>query len=86
MNTEKQSRWIELVTNADGRLSTTATVQMVGFVVLAAVLLVSVIYNRESASDLYMWFAAYCGGLTVSKGIVTTKQMGRSGRGENENE
>ena len=86
MNTEKQSRWIELVTNADGRLSTTATVQMVGFVVLAAVLLVSVIYNRESASDLYMCFAAYCGGLTVSKGIVTTKQMGRSGRGENENE
>ena len=86
MTTEKQSRWIELVTNADGRLSTTATVQMVGFVVLAAVLLVSVIYNRESASDLYMWFAAYCGGLTVSKGIVTTKQMGRSGRGENENE
>lgn len=83
MNTEKQSRWIELVTNADGRLSTTATVQMVGFVVLAAVLLVSVIYNRESASDLYMWFAAYCGGLTVSKGIVTTKQMGRSGRGKN---
>ena len=86
MTTEKQSRWIELVTNADGRLSTIATVQMVGFVVLAAVLLVSVIYNRESASDLYMWFAAYCGGLTVSKGIVTTKQMGRSGRGENENE
>ena len=86
MNTEKQSRWIELVTNADGRLSTTATVQMVGFVVLAAVLLVSVIYNRESASDLYMWFAAYCGGLTVSKGIVTTKQMGRRGYREDDHE
>lgn len=77
MNTEKQSRWIELVTNADGRLSTTATVQMVGFIVLAAVLLVSVLYNRESASELYMWFAAYCGGLTVSKGIVTTRQTTR---------
>lgn len=73
----KQNRLIELVTNADGRLSTTATVQMVGFIVLAVVLLVSVLYNRESASELYMWFAAYCGGLTVSKGIVTTRQSTR---------
>lgn len=83
MHTEKQSRWIELVTNADGRLSTTATVQMVGFVVLAAVLLLSVLYNRESAADLYMWFAAYCGGLTISKGIVTTRQAEQRHREDN---
>lgn len=72
--TEKQTRWLELVSNADGRLSTTATVQMAGFLVLAIMLLASVMANRESAADLYMWFAAYCGGLTVSKGIVTTRQ------------
>ena len=64
-------RVLELVTNSDGRLSTTATVQLCGFAVLALVLLVSVILDRASATDLYGWFAVYCGGLTVSKGAVS---------------
>ena len=64
-------RILELVPNADGRLSTTATVQFCGFIVLAVTLLVSVALDRASATDLYAWFAAYCGGLTVSKGAVT---------------
>ena len=61
----------ELVSNADGRLSTTATIQVAGFVVLSFVLLIAVMLDRESASELYIAYAAYCGGLTMSKGAVT---------------
>lgn len=61
----------ELITNADGRLSTTGFIQFAGFVVLAVVLLWSVWLDRSATADLYAWFAAYCGGLTVSKGAVS---------------
>ena len=44
----------ERVSNADGRLSTTATIQFAGFVVLSLVLLLAVMLDRDSASELYI--------------------------------
>ena len=61
----------ELVSNADGRLSTTATIQFAGFVVLSMVLLLAVALDRDSASELFIAYAAYCGGPTRSTGAVT---------------
>ncbi len=61
----------QLFTNADGRLSTTGTVQILGFVVLAVVLVYSVYMQRPDITDLYLYFAGYCGGLTATKGAVT---------------
>lgn len=61
----------DLITNADGRVSTTGFIQFGGFVVLSGVLLFSVWLDRSATADLYSWFAIYCGGLTVSKGAVT---------------
>lgn len=60
----------ELFTNADNRLSTTGTVQFLGFLVLAATLIYSVYMGRSDVTDLYLYFAAYCGGLTATKGAV----------------
>lgn len=61
----------DLITSQDGRLSTTGTIQFLGFVVLASTLLWSVWLDRAASTELYQWFALYCGGLTVSKGAVT---------------
>lgn len=61
----------ELISNADGRLSTTATIQFAGFVVLALTLVYSVALGNTDTPDLYLYFAGYCGGLTATKGAVT---------------
>ncbi len=67
----------QLITNSDNRLSTTATIQFLGFLVLAATLLYSVALGNHDTSDLYLYFAGYCGGLTASKGVVTAYQSRR---------
>ena len=72
----------ELVSNADGRLSTTATIQFAGFVVLSMVLLLAVALDRDSASELFIAYAAYCGGLTVSNGAVTAYRARYEGEKE----
>ncbi|PID62010.1 MAG: hypothetical protein CR974_03880 [Gammaproteobacteria bacterium] len=61
----------QLISNADGRLSTTATVQLLGFVTLAAVMLYSVYLGRDYVPELFDTLALYCAGLTISKGAVT---------------
>lgn len=67
----------ELFTNNDNRLSTTGTVQFLGFLVLAATLIYSVYMGRGDVTDLYLYFAAYCGGLTASKGVVSAYRHGQ---------
>lgn len=69
----------ELISNADGRLSTTATIQFLGFLVLAGILLISVLLERPSSGEFYITFAAYCGGLTVSKGAVSAYKSKHGG-------
>lgn len=64
------NKFLELITNNDGRHSTTAFIQFIGFFVLAGVLIYAVYLNR-AVSELYAIFATYCGGLVVSKGVVT---------------
>lgn len=61
---------MDLVTNSDQRLSTTATVQFIGFIALSLVLLASVYYDRSYVPELFTSFAMYCGGLVVTKGAV----------------
>ncbi|MBS9777173.1 MAG: DUF2644 domain-containing protein [Gammaproteobacteria bacterium] len=61
----------ELITNQDGRLSTTSTIQILGFLVLAGTLLYSVYKGNSDTSTLYLYFAAYCGGSATSKGFVS---------------
>lgn len=67
----------QLITNRDGRLSTTAFVQFFGFIVLAATLIYSVYLDRDSTPELYWAFAAYCGGLTATKGAVMAYKHNR---------
>lgn len=55
--------------------STTNIIKILGFIVLAAVLLFSVYLGRETSTEMYFIFATYCGGLTVSKGIVDLKRQ-----------
>lgn len=71
----------ELISNADGRLSTTATIQFLGFLVLAVILLISVLLARDSAEAFYNTFAIYCGGLTVSKGAVGAYKASQESKG-----
>lgn len=61
----------ELISNADGRLSTTATIQFSGFVILGLALIVAIIQNHQNAPEFFDTYALYCGGLTVSKGAVS---------------
>ncbi len=61
----------QLITNQDGRLSTTSTIQFGGFVAMSAVLIVSVWLDRPYVPDLFSTFALFCGGLVVTKGAVT---------------
>lgn len=61
----------EYITNSDGRRSTTAFAQFAGFFILAGILIYAVYLDRSSTSELYFIFASYCGGLVVTKGVVT---------------
>lgn len=72
----------ELVTNADGRMSTTGFIQFGGFLVLAGVLVWSVWLDRSTTGELYAWFATYCGGLTVTKGAVTAYRATQGGKND----
>lgn len=67
----------QLITNSDGRLSTTATIQFFGFLVLAFSLIYSIALGNADTPDLYLYFAGYCGGLTASKGAVMAYQSNK---------
>lgn len=71
---------IDLITNADGRLSTTGFIQFAGFLVLAGGLLWAIYQENHTAPELYAWFAMYCGGLTVSKGAVSVLRQNKEGK------
>lgn len=62
---------LELITNQDGKLSTTATIQFIGAVVMCVVLLYSVYLNRSNVTDLFTVFAFYSAGGSATKGIVS---------------
>lgn len=68
------NKLLELFTNVDGRASTTGFIQFFGFLVLAGVLVYSVYLGRDNATDLYLYFAFFCGGSAATKGAVMAYQ------------
>nr|DAW76813.1 MAG TPA: Protein of unknown function (DUF2644) [Caudoviricetes sp.] len=80
------SKFFELFTNTDGRASTTGFIQFFGFIILAGVLVYSVYLDREVSSDFYLYFALFCGGQVVSKGVVTAYKSVRGYREEQPND
>lgn len=60
----------ELVTNADGRLSTTTFLQFFGGLLMAGILMYAVYLDRSYVSELFSTFALFCGGGAATKGAV----------------
>lgn len=78
------NKFFELFTNSDGRASTTGFIQFFGFLVLAGVLVYSVYLGRDNATDLYLYFAFFCGGSAATKGAVMAYQS-KNKRNNNQN-
>ncbi|QOF67328.1 DUF2644 domain-containing protein [Actinobacillus sp. GY-402] len=72
----------DLVSNSDGRLSTTGTIQFLTFLGLLGVLIYSTWLDRAYVPELYSTLALFGGGLVVTKGAVTAYQS----RGKNPEE
>lgn len=70
----RMKKFFELFTNDNGRASTTGFIQFFGFLVLAGVLVYSVYLGRDNATDLYLYFAFFCGGSAATKGAVMAYQ------------
>ncbi len=64
------SKFFELFTNSDGRASTTGFIQFFGFLVMAGVLIYAVYLDRSTVTDLFFYFACFCGGSAATKGAV----------------
>ena len=72
----------ELITNDNGRLSTTAFIQFFGALLMAGILVYAVWLDRAYVSDLFTTFALFCGGGAATKGFATAMQNRRQ-QGEN---
>lgn len=68
------NKFFELFTNSDGRASTTGFIQFFGFLVMAGTLVYSVYLDRAITTDLYFYFACFCGGSAATKGAVAAYQ------------
>ena len=68
------SKFFELFTNSDGRASTTGFIQFFGFLVMAGVLLYADYLDRSAVTDLFFYFACFCGGSAATKGAVMAYQ------------
>ena len=64
------SKFFELFTNNDGRASTTGFIQFFCFLVMAGVLIYAVYLDRSTVTDLFFYFACFCGGSAATKGAV----------------
>lgn len=60
----------ELVSNADGRLSTTSTIQLFGFIAALAVLVFAVYRQSPDLPELFSTFFYGCMGTAATKGIA----------------
>ncbi|QOF68313.1 DUF2644 domain-containing protein [Actinobacillus sp. GY-402] len=69
----------DLISNADGRLSTTTTVQFLTFLTLAGTLIYSVYLDRAYVPDLFLYLAGYGGGLVATKGAVNAYKAAKGG-------
>ncbi|WP_308571067.1 DUF2644 domain-containing protein [uncultured Haemophilus sp.] len=78
------SKFFELFTNNDGRASTTGFIQFFGFLVMAGVLIYAVYLDRSTVTDLFFYFACFCGGSAATKGAVMAYSSARNKPPENE--
>lgn len=60
----------ELISNDDGRLSTTATIQLFGFLTALCVLLFAVYRESPDLPNLFSTFFYGCMGTAATKGIA----------------
>ncbi|HDR1278029.1 DUF2644 domain-containing protein [Bisgaard Taxon 45] len=70
----------ELITNHDGRLSTTGFIQFFGALLMAAILIFCVWLDRAYVPELFMTFAIFCGGGAATKGFASAVERRRSRR------
>lgn len=69
----------ELITNDNGRLSTTAFIQFFGALLMAIILAYSVYLDRANVAELFMTFAVFCGGQVATKGFANALQSRQKG-------
>lgn len=60
----------ELITNDNGRLSTTAFIQFFGAVLMALILAFCAWLDRPYLPEIFMTFAIFCGGGVATKGFA----------------
>lgn len=75
----------QLVTNADGRTSTTGFIQVFSWIVLTGAFLYGVWADKSYVSDWFWYYAAVCVfGSPASKGVVTMLKERTSKQGDQE--
>ncbi|TNG92233.1 DUF2644 domain-containing protein [Pasteurellaceae bacterium USgator11] len=67
----------ELITNDNGRLSTTAFIQFFGAILMAVILGYSVYLDRTNVGELFTVFALFCGGQVATKGFANAFRGGK---------
>ena len=60
----------ELITNDNGRLSTSAFIQFLGAVLMVGILVYAVWLDRAYVSELFTTFAIFCAGGAATKGFA----------------
>lgn len=61
----------DLISNHDGRLSTTSTIQFFGFVAAVGVMIYSVYMDKSYVPELFSTFLFACVGTAATKGAVS---------------
>ena len=67
----------ELITNDNGRLSTTAFIQFFGALLMAGILVYAVWLDRAYVCELFTTFAIFCAGGAATKGFANALNRGR---------
>ncbi|MCL7726142.1 MULTISPECIES: DUF2644 domain-containing protein [Pasteurellaceae] len=66
----------ELISNEDGRLSTTATIQFFGFLACLIVMLYCVWLDKPYVPELFSTFLFACVGTVATKGVANAMKRG----------
>lgn len=71
----------ELITNDNGRLSTTAFIQFFGALLMSGILMYCVYLDRPYTAEMFMTFAIFCAGGAATKGFANALNRGDNGQG-----
>ncbi|WNY75957.1 DUF2644 domain-containing protein [Pasteurella multocida] len=72
----------ELITNSDGRLSTTGFIQFFTFIGLFAIAFYCVYLNRPYVPELFLYLVIYGGGGVATKGFANAFSKRNKEEGE----